>query len=124
VLGPAPQILPDSTLAPPRVSLWDFHRIEIETNNSRPAFLVLSEIFYPRGWRATADGKPVEIVQANFVLRGLEVPAGTKKIELTFDSAAYRWGRRLSFTLFPLFLLMVAEETWRVGRKRKGNPTG
>ncbi|HQE60954.1 MAG TPA: hypothetical protein PLV10_01625 [Candidatus Latescibacteria bacterium] len=124
VLGPAPQILPDSTLAPPRVSLWDFHRIEIETNNSRPAFLVLSEIFYPRGWRATADGKPVEIVQTNFVLRGLEVPAGTKKIELTFDSAAYRWGRRLSFTLFPLFLLLVAEETWRAGRKKKGNPTG
>jgi hypothetical protein len=126
VLGAPPQIVADTAAVPPRVTLWDFQRIEIETNNNAPAFLVLSEVYYPRGWSATVDGKAAKIVQTNFVLRGLAVPAGSKKVELTFDSPAYRWGRILSFTCFPAAVLLIVGATVlqrRKTRTQKNEPT-
>jgi len=55
-----------------------------------PALLILSEPYYP-GWQATVNGEVVPIVQANYLLRAIPVPAGESTITLTF--------RPLSFTI-------------------------
>ncbi len=54
-------------------------RIELEVQNSRPALLVLSEIYYPE-WRATVDGKPVEILRADYCLRALPLSPGIHRV--------------------------------------------
>ncbi len=46
---------------------------------------VISEIYFPWGWKATVDGKPVEIGRVNYILRAVSLPAGNHTLELTFD---------------------------------------
>ena len=111
-IGPVPS-------APPRITEWDFHRIVIETTTDANAFLVLSEVYYPHGWSATIDGNPATIYQTNYVLRGVEVPAGNHTVVLTYTSQAYAVGRILTGTLFPLLLLVIVEETWRARRRHR-----
>jgi hypothetical protein len=62
-------------------------------------FLVLSEIYYPASWRATIDGKPAEIIQTNYLLRGLVVPAGKHTIEMHYESKGFETGKYASLGL-------------------------
>ena len=42
------------------------------------------EVHYPVGWTATVDGEEVLLVRVNYILSGLEVPAGSHQVQLTF----------------------------------------
>ncbi|NIT58138.1 MAG: YfhO family protein, partial [Aliifodinibius sp.] len=53
--------------------------------------------YYPAGWEATIDGKPAEIHKTNFVLRGLEVPAGEHTVQLIFEPTSNIWGGRIAW---------------------------
>jgi hypothetical protein len=68
-------------------------RVHASGNN----FLVLSEVYYPKGWEATIDGKPTEIYQSDYLLRGIEVPKGDHSINLNFHPDTYYIGRDVSF---------------------------
>ena len=51
-----------------------------ESNSTKPRFAVFSEVYY-KTWRAFIDGKEVTPVRADYILRGLPIPAGKHKIE-------------------------------------------
>ena len=72
-----------------------------------PGLLIVSDIYYAPGWRATIDGNAVPILQANHVLRGVEVPAGAHVIEMRIESRGYRIGRLLN-RIGGLALLLLA----------------
>lgn len=72
----------------------------IKTSRSVPGFLVLSEMFYPKGWVATLNGEPIEIHKTNYLLRGFEIPAGEHTLELDFRPASYYTGIKISWTIF------------------------
>ncbi len=74
--------------------------------NSGDALAVFSEIFYPKGWKATIDGAPTEILRANFVLRALEVPSGQHTIEFRFEPAAYYVGNKVMMASSILLLIV------------------
>jgi len=63
-----------------------------QTNNSGDGFAVFSEIYYPKGFQVTIDGEPVNMTHANYILRGLSVPAGQHTIEFTFAPTIYTTG--------------------------------
>jgi len=71
--------------------------IELESSTDEAGFLVLSEIYYPDGWKATIDGEATEIYKTNFVLRGLQIPAGDHTIKMTFQPISSLWGQRLAW---------------------------
>ena len=50
---------------------------------------VFSEIYYPKGWTATIDGKEAPILRVNYLLRGLELPAGDSEVVFTFAPDSY-----------------------------------
>jgi hypothetical protein len=73
---------------------------------------VFSEIYYPDGWKAEVDGKPVDVLRADWTLRAAELPAGEHDLVMRFAPASYRIGanvsRASSITLILLLLLSVA----------------
>ena len=106
---------PDDPIAPPfqgegRVvqANWQPNQIRLQVTAAREALLVLSEVVYPEGWRATVDGEPVPIHEVNTILRGVVVPSGTHDIALDFAPGDYRLGLllgRLSLLLIGLGFL-------------------
>jgi hypothetical protein len=65
--------------------------ITLETHNAEPGFLVLSEIYYG-GWRARIDGAKADIYRTDQTLRGIRVPPGDHRIELSYLPASFRNG--------------------------------
>jgi len=92
-----------------------------ESNSNKDELAVFSEIFYPRDWRATIDGKPVEIARVNYVLRAINIPAGKHEIRFEFKPAIYAKAETISFIFIFLMIGssvgLIAYEI--VARKRK-----
>ncbi|MGA9117938.1 MAG: YfhO family protein [Bacteroidota bacterium] len=82
-------------------------RIVIEATTPRPALLVVSEVYYPAGWKATVDGTETEIYRTNSVLRSVVVPAGTHEVVMTFDPPVYRAGYLLSNSAWVVAALCI-----------------
>lgn len=102
-----------------KLELYDNDVIVYSINTTTPQFAVLSEIYYSRGWNAYADSKPVPIVKTNYALRGVSVPAGTKKLELKFEPASYIWGSTITTITSVLILIILALGLYmEYGRKR------
>jgi hypothetical protein len=69
--------------------------VELSTESTTNAFLVVSDIYY-RGWRVFLDDRPAEVYLADYVLRGLELPAGRHSVRFEFRPASYRLGAAVS----------------------------
>ncbi|PIQ60094.1 MAG: hypothetical protein COV99_12310 [Bacteroidetes bacterium CG12_big_fil_rev_8_21_14_0_65_60_17] len=81
---------------------------EVETDRER--LFVIGEIFYPEGWMALLDGVPVDILQTNYFLRGITVPAGEHTLELRFEPVSHlagTWITGLAAALVYGWLLVV-----------------
>ncbi len=78
------------------ISLTDYrpNRMTYQSSNEGDGFAVFSEIFYEKGWKAFIDETEVPIHQVNYVLRGLEIPAGNHTIEFRFEPKAYFVGNK------------------------------
>ena len=79
--------------------------LKYTSTNTGDGLAVFSEIYYPVGWKASIDGKPVEILRANYVLRALEVPEGDHVIEFSFEPSSYSIGNLVSLIFNVLILL-------------------
>jgi len=72
--------------------------LKYQTHNSNDGFMVCSEIYYMPGWQAYIDGKPVDHIRVNYVLRGLLVPKGTHSVEFRFDPQVIHRGSSIALT--------------------------
>jgi hypothetical protein len=95
-------------------------RITLSLDAPAPAgsAVVVSENYYP-GWRATANGRPAAIGRADYSLIGVEVPAGTTTVDLSFDSPPYQTGKMLTLVALVVsalwaFVGILAERRSRV----------
>ncbi len=59
--------------------------------------VIFSEIYYPEGWICRVDGNEVPVFKANYILRGIEVPAGEHTIEWSFEPASYNKGNTINY---------------------------
>lgn len=106
-----------------RLVKFDNDVMEYESNAQAPQFAVFSEVYYPSGWNAYIDGKRVDYVKADYVLRGLAIPAGKHSISFKFEPSSYKTGVTISFIgsiLVLIFLLGGLYMAWR--QDRKPNP--
>ncbi|MGC8947560.1 MAG: YfhO family protein, partial [Anaerolineae bacterium] len=71
-----------------------------------PALLVLSDTFYP-GWQAEVDGERAPIYRTNAVFRGVLVPPGKHRVEMTFRPSSLRW----SLMIWDMGLLILITGT-------------
>jgi len=82
-----------------------------------PQFAIFSEVYYPesKGWHVYIDGQRKEgLVRTNYVLRGIEVPAGKHTLEMKFEPASYyagqTWGKIGSIILILMLLGAIFQE--------------
>ena len=66
---------------------------------------VFSEIYYPKGWTATIDGKAQEHFRVNYVLRAMVISAGKHEIVFTFKPKMYEIGKKVDLASSLLILL-------------------
>ncbi|MFO1478195.1 MAG: YfhO family protein [Verrucomicrobiota bacterium] len=76
--------------------------IRFQTESGEPSILLLNDRYDPN-WKVTVDGKPAELLRANFIMRGVYVPAGKHTVEFTYRIA----GRTLFLSLAGLGLALV-----------------
>lgn len=83
------------------------NRLTYESNNSNPGFAVFSEVYYPKGWVATIDGTPANIIKTNYFLRGLSIPAGKHTIVFQFEPKSVRLGNKITLASNILLFLII-----------------
>ncbi|MBU6274668.1 MAG: YfhO family protein [Bacteroidetes bacterium] len=84
-----------------------------EYSNSSASFAVFSEVYYAHGWNAYVDGQPVPHKRVNYLLRGLEMPAGEHKVEFRFEPATYIGGEKISLAFNLALLAVVGFAAWK-----------
>jgi hypothetical protein len=81
--------------------------LKYESQSAADGLAVFSEIYYPKGWKASIDGKPAEILRADYVLRALALPAGKHTIEFRFQPDAYFVGNKVTLAASWILLLTL-----------------
>ena len=104
------------------ISLLNYKANELtyEFNSKSEEFAIFSEVFYT-GWNAYIDGKLVDHVRANYVLRGLEIPAGKHKIVFKFEPSLYTTGERIALISSILVLLLFGFTVYKEFNKDKSS---
>lgn len=81
--------------------------LDYTCTTSQPGTVVFSEVYYPYGWKATLDGESVDHYRVNYLLRAVNVPAGTHNIHFTFDPDSIRKGNVIATVCIVLMYVMV-----------------
>jgi membrane protein YfhO len=99
-----------------KLTKFDNDTMDYAVTGTKPQFAVFSEIYYAKGWNAYVDGKKTEYCKADYVLRGLSLPAGQHTVRFIFEPASYKRGVKIayasSFLILILFLGGFFMEWW------------
>jgi hypothetical protein len=69
--------------------------IETKVIASVPAFIVVSQTFYPT-WKAFLDGKPARLFRANHAFQAVQVPSGKHDVKLVYSDGKFYFGAIIS----------------------------
>jgi hypothetical protein len=106
------QLSPVDSAHVPRITSYKSREIRITTDAPTATLLVLSEVYYPAGWKAFVDSTETEIYRTDYILRSVFVPGGTHEVVFTFDPPLYRMGWVLTNAAWGLVLLCVTIGFW------------
>ncbi len=107
---------PDSAVV--AVTEYRSRHITLNAFTSSTALLVLSEVYYPAGWKAFVDGQETEILKTNYMLRSIVVPPGSHNVVFSFDPPVYSAGYALSNIAWAIALVCVLFGLWRMPQIR------
>ena len=103
-----------------RLTSYEPNQLVYETSSPQDGIVVFSEIYYP-GWTATIDGKPADIVRADYILRAMNVPAGKHTIEMRFDPQSLHITEGIAYGAMALLLIGVIILIWIYRKKYSEN---
>ncbi len=104
---------------------YGLNEISYTSSAASDQVAIFSEIWY-RGnedWNAYIDGKLVKHFRANYLLRGLDVPAGNHEIVFKFEPKSFYTGKKVSTAASGLILLLVAAGAFLAYRKSSQTPS-
>lgn len=114
-------VYPDLTASRISLDLYRPNYLRYSYSVAEPAVAVFSEIFYDKGWRAYIDGEEAPYFRADYVLRGMELPAGEHTVEWRFRAPS--WGVVSGITLAASLLILLGAAFAVVAGYRKGRST-
>ncbi len=104
-----------------KITAYEPNQLTYTVNSNKGGVIVFSEIYYP-GWTATVDGQPAELGRVNYVLRALNVKAGTHKVVLSFFPASVDRTETIAYIAYGFLLLAILLGVF-VTRKRNNSPS-
>ncbi len=105
------------SLATIKLTKYSLNELNYESISNQNEFAVFSEIYYKDGWNAYIDGELKPHFNVNYVLRGLEIPAGKHVIEFRFEPKVIQTGS--SIALISYVLLVLIPVGWFFYDKKK-----
>lgn len=105
--------LPDAIETPmswsAEITRYQPNTIDIQVNTDVQTLLVLSEVYYPAGWKALVNGIEQEIYKVNHVLRGVVVPAGASTVSFRLEPQSYKTSVAMTAgSVTVVYLLLIA----------------
>ncbi|MDR6968042.1 hypothetical protein J2X31_002057 [Flavobacterium arsenatis] len=95
--------------------------LKYTSNNANKGLAVFSEIYYPKGWNVTIDGKEATHFRVNYTLRGMEIPAGKHTIEFKFEPQVIKTGSTIALFSSIGMLLFLLGGIYFESKKKKAN---
>ena len=95
------------------------NNLTYEVKSNKGGVIVFSEIYYP-GWTATIDGQPAELGRVNYILRALNVKAGSHKVVLDFHPASVKKTETVAYVAYAVLAVLIilgVVTTWRKEKK-------
>ena len=83
---------------------YTYNKIKIRTQSAKDGILILGDAYFP-GWKARIGDKKIDIFSANYIVRGVFVPAGKHIIEFYYLPRSWVLGGIISFSTLTLSLL-------------------
>ncbi len=103
------------------IQLTDYaaNKLRYQVDAKKDELAVFSEIYYPNGWQITIDGQPAQMLRANYTLRALPIPAGSKTVEFYFNPASIKVTDGIAYGAILLMVLTAGGGVffWRKRRK-------
>ncbi len=92
--------------------------LKYTTKAASEQLAIFSEIYYDKGWNAYVDGKEAPHFRADYVLRGMVLPAGEHTVEFKFHPQSYYTGNKISLASSLLLILAIIGFAYTEYRKR------
>jgi Bacterial membrane protein YfhO len=103
--GPPSAEIPEQPAGTVTIVAREPNRVVLKAEMSRNGYLVLLDRYDP-GWRATVDGEPAPVLEADHMFRGVKLSAGEHEVRFDYHQHGFAAGAVLS--LATLGALLVA----------------
>ena len=106
------------TTATIKLTEYSLNALSYDSFSNQNEFAVFSEIYYKDGWNAYIDGELKPHISVNYVLRGMEIPAGRHLIEFKFEPKVIQTGSTISLISYVLLMLIPLGWFFLITRKK------
>jgi hypothetical protein len=96
------------SLATIQLVRYQANAISYKSETTQNQLAVFSEIYYKKGWNAYIDGVLATHIRVNYILRGLQIPAGNHLIEFKFEPTIIAKGNFVNIVSLAIFILIVS----------------
>lgn len=93
-------------------------RVEVEADSTAEGLLVVGDAYWP-GWHAKIDGRPENILQADYLVRGVRWPPGRHVLTMTYDPPEVRWGVIVTGVSSLLAVLVGILGLWKSAKDKQ-----
>lgn len=101
-----------------RIVSYEPERVVVDASARRPGELVLTDVHYP-GWKVRVDGRDADLHRVDYLLRGVELEAGTHRVEFRYEPGSWRAGWIISLVALAglAVAVVVGLRRRRLGRR-------
>lgn len=102
-----------------KITSYEPNLLTYDVNSKTGGVLVFSEIYYP-GWTATVDGESVELGRVNYVLRAMNIKAGSHKVQLEYRPKSISNTETIAYSCLGILLITcLGGIGWSMRKKKR-----
>lgn len=101
------------SIAQIELTSYGLNKLVYQSKRSSPGFAVFSEAYYAPGWKVELDGKEVPHFRVDYMLRGMDIPAGGHEIVFRFEPPVIQQASFVVLISAGLFLVIFLAMIYR-----------